>query len=39
MTLGNLPLALEQAGAFVAETGMPVAEYQQRLEQSIREPA
>ena len=36
MTLGNLPLALEQAGAFVAETGMPVAEYQQRLEQSIR---
>ena len=36
MTLGHLPLTLEQAGAFVAETGMPVAEYLQRLEQSIR---
>ena len=31
--LGDLPLALEQAGALQAETGMPVAEYLRRLEE------
>ena len=25
--LGDLPLAIEQAGAWLAETGMPAAEY------------
>ena len=28
--LGDLPLAIEQAGAWLAETGMPVAEYVER---------
>jgi tetratricopeptide (TPR) repeat protein len=31
--LGDLPLALEQAGALQAETGMPVEEYLQLLEE------
>ena len=26
--LGDLPLAIAQAGGFMAETGMPVAQYQ-----------
>jgi tetratricopeptide (TPR) repeat protein len=31
--LGDLPLALEQAGALLAETGMPVGEYLRQLEE------
>ena len=31
--LGDLPLALEQAGAWCAETGMPVSEYLELFEQ------
>ncbi|MFE5871525.1 FxSxx-COOH system tetratricopeptide repeat protein [Streptomyces roseifaciens] len=31
--LGDLPLAVEQAGAWIAATGMPVAEYVELLEQ------
>jgi hypothetical protein len=30
--VGNLPLAIEQAGAWLAETGMPAALYVERLE-------
>ena len=30
--LGDLPLALAQAGAFMAETGMPVAQYRRLLD-------
>jgi tetratricopeptide (TPR) repeat protein len=33
--LGDLPLALEQAGALLAETGMPVAEYLRLLEEQV----
>ncbi|MGD0559751.1 MAG: FxSxx-COOH system tetratricopeptide repeat protein [Streptosporangiaceae bacterium] len=33
--LGDLPLALEQAGALIAETGMPAAEYMVLLEENI----
>ena len=33
--LGDLPLALEQAGALQAETGMPVSEYLRLLEQNV----
>jgi hypothetical protein len=35
MELGDLPLALEQAGAFLEQTGMTVAEYYQRLREEI----
>jgi len=31
--LGDLPLALEQAGALLAETGMPIDEYLRRLQE------
>jgi tetratricopeptide (TPR) repeat protein len=34
-TLGDLPLALAQAGAMLAETGMPVDEYQRLLDDEI----
>jgi tetratricopeptide (TPR) repeat protein len=33
--LGDLPLALEQAGAMLAETGMPVDEYLRLLEEHV----
>ena len=33
--LGDLPLALEQAGALQAETGMPVSEYLRLLDQNV----
>lgn len=33
--LGDLPLALDQAGAMLAETGMPVDEYMQLLEEQF----
>jgi tetratricopeptide (TPR) repeat protein len=33
--LGDLPLAVEQAGAWLAETGMPAAEYVDRLESQL----
>lgn len=33
--LGDLPLALEQAGALQAETGMPVEEYRQLLSEQV----
>jgi tetratricopeptide (TPR) repeat protein len=33
--LGDLPLALDQAGAMLAETGMPVSEYVQLLDNQI----
>jgi tetratricopeptide (TPR) repeat protein len=33
--LGDLPLALEQAGAMLAETGMPVEEYLKLIEEQI----
>jgi tetratricopeptide (TPR) repeat protein len=33
--LGDLPLALEQAGAMLSETGMPVDEYLQLLEEHV----
>ena len=33
--LGDLPLALEQAGALQAETGMPVSEYLRLLEENV----
>jgi len=35
--LGDLPLALEQAGALQAETGMPVEQYRQLLSQQVGE--
>jgi hypothetical protein len=35
--LGDLPLALEQAGALLAETGMPVEEYLRLLDESVTE--
>jgi tetratricopeptide (TPR) repeat protein len=35
--LGGLPLALEQAGALLAETGMPVDEYLRLLEDKVTE--
>jgi tetratricopeptide (TPR) repeat protein len=34
-SLGDLPLALEQAGAMLAETGMPVDEYLRLLEEHV----
>jgi tetratricopeptide (TPR) repeat protein len=34
MELGDLPLAVDQAGALIAETGMPVAEYLRRLSEA-----
>jgi len=34
--LGHLPLALEQAGAMLAETGMPVDEYLRLLDEHVR---
>ena len=33
--LGDLPLALEQAGALQAETGMPVSEYLRLLDENV----
>jgi tetratricopeptide (TPR) repeat protein len=33
--LGDLPLALDQAGALLAETGMPVSEYVELLDKQI----
>jgi len=33
--LGDLPLALEQAGALLAETGMPVSEYLSLLDKQV----
>ncbi|MGH3281606.1 MAG: FxSxx-COOH system tetratricopeptide repeat protein, partial [Trebonia sp.] len=33
--LGDLPLAIEQAAAWLAETGMPAAEYVDRLESQL----
>jgi len=33
--LGDLPLALEQAGAMLAETGMPVEQYLQQLKDHV----
>jgi hypothetical protein len=33
--LGDLPLAIEQAGAWLAETGMPAGEYVERLESQL----
>jgi tetratricopeptide (TPR) repeat protein len=33
--LGDLPLALEQAGALLAETGMPVSQYLSLLDQHV----
>ena len=33
--LGDLPLALEQAGALQAETGMPVEEYLRLLREQV----
>jgi tetratricopeptide (TPR) repeat protein len=33
--LGDLPLAIEQAGAWLAETGMPASEYVERLESQL----
>ena len=33
--LGDLPLAIEQASAWLAETGMPAAEYVERLETEL----
>jgi tetratricopeptide (TPR) repeat protein len=33
--LGDLPLALDQAGAMLAETGMPVSEYVELLDRQI----
>src|SRR5580700_2691863 len=36
-SLGDLPLALEQAGAVLAETGMPVDDYLQQLAERIEE--
>jgi tetratricopeptide (TPR) repeat protein len=33
--LGDLPLAIEQAGAWLAETGMPAVEYVDRLESQL----
>ena len=33
--LGDLPLALEQAGAMLAETGMPIEEYLKLIEEQI----
>jgi tetratricopeptide (TPR) repeat protein len=33
--LGDLPLALEQASAMLSETGMPVDEYLQQLDESV----
>jgi tetratricopeptide (TPR) repeat protein len=33
--LGDLPLALEQAGAMLAETGMPVEEYLRLLDEQV----
>ncbi|MEV4146823.1 FxSxx-COOH system tetratricopeptide repeat protein [Amycolatopsis sp. NPDC049691] len=35
--LGDLPLAVEQAAAWRAQTGMPVAEYLQLLDQNLAE--
>ena len=35
--LGDLPLAIEQAGAWLAETGVPAATYLQELEQRFAE--
>lgn len=35
--LGDLPLALEQAGALQAETGMPVEEYLRQLREHVTE--
>jgi Tetratricopeptide repeat len=35
--LGDLPLALEQAGALIAQTRMTVREYLERLNQEVRE--
>jgi tetratricopeptide (TPR) repeat protein len=35
--LGDLPLALNQAGAMLAETGMPVEEYIQLLDERVTE--
>jgi MinD-like ATPase involved in chromosome partitioning or flagellar assembly len=35
--LGDLPLAIEQAGAWLAETGVPTATYLQELEQRFAE--
>ena len=35
--LGDLPLALEQAGAMLSETGMPVDEYQRLLKEQVTE--
>jgi hypothetical protein len=35
--LGDLPLALEQAGAMLAETGMPADEYLRLLAEQVRE--
>jgi tetratricopeptide (TPR) repeat protein len=35
--LGDLPLALEQAGAMLSETGMPVDEYVRLLDDHVRE--
>ncbi len=34
--LGDLPLAIEQAGAWLAETGMPAAEYVAQLDGAVR---
>ena len=34
--LGDLPLAIEQAGAWLAATGMPAAEYVAQLEGAVR---
>jgi tetratricopeptide (TPR) repeat protein len=35
--LGDLPLALEQAGAMLSETGMPVDEYRRLLKEHVTE--
>ena len=34
--LGDLPLAIEQAGAWLAATGMPAAEYVAQLQRAVR---